>query len=140
MSKKISIIHPASIEKKINDIAAGKAAPFEGVKRGAGKAFDKFMDRADNLSSYQKKIEAETFLFNKALKEHPEMVNLAQEISTRMPRTNIEIEQYKKDTQKLLAIAKESGAATLHDNMKIVFDVMIEEAEKGKLFNFDLNI
>lgn len=140
MSKKISIIHPATIEKKINDIASGKAAPFEGIKRDAGKTFNKFMNRADNLSSYQKKIEAETFLLNKALKEHPEMVNLAQEISTRTPRTNIEIEQYKTDTKKLLDIAKESGAVTLHDNMKIAFDVMIEQAEKGKLFNFNLNI
>lgn len=140
MSKKISIIHPATIEKKINDIAKGKIAPFQGIKRSTGKAFNKFMNRADNLSSYQKKIEAETFLLNKALKEHPEMVNLAQEISTRIPRTNIEIEQYKTDTKKLLAIAKESGAVTLHDNMKIVFDVMIEQAENGKLFNFNLNI
>ena len=53
------------------------------------------------------------------------------------PKTTTQIAEYREKTNKLLAFTKQIGANTLHDNMKISFDLMLNMAEKGTLFKID---
>lgn len=137
------IKHPEVIqylERKITNISNGIEAPFENVERTQNKAFNKFMDKADNLFNNheeQQKIIKETFLLNKALQENPEYMDLSKQINEMQPKTLAQIEDYREKTNKLLKFIKESGANTMHDNMKIAFDLMLDIAEKGNHSKID---
>lgn len=133
------IEHPV-VAQKITNILNGKEAPFKYVERTQNKAFNKFMDKADNLfnnSEEQQELIKDTFLFNKALKENPEFIDLSKEISEMKPKTSAQIADYREKTDKLLKFTKESGAHTLHDNMKIAFDLMLDMAENGTVSKID---
>lgn len=138
--------HPAvtqNFENKIANISKGKEAPFENIERTKNKAFNKFMDKADALfydSNAREELIKETFLFNKALRENPEYINLSKEISKMRPKTSSQIEEYREKTNKLLEFTKKSGAKTLHENMKLAFDSMIELVQNNHGKNLDTNI
>ena len=142
----VKILHPAvkqNLEKKIIDIGEGKQAPYKDVKRTKNKVFNNFIDKADamfNDDKIKKDIEKETFLFNKALQENPEYIDLSKEISKMRPKTSSQIEEYREKTNKLLEFTKKSGAKTLHENMKLIFDSMIELAQNNHGKNLDTNI
>ena len=139
----VKISHPAvkqNLEKKIINIGEGKEAPFKDVKRTKNKAFNNFMDKADamfNNDKAKKDLEKETFLFQRALEKNPEFIELSKQIGEMKPKTTAQIAEYREKTNKLLEFTKQIGAHTLHDNMKISFDLMLDMAEKGTLFKFD---
>ena len=104
------------------------------------KAFNDFMDKADamfNNNKAQKDLEKETILFQKALEKNPEFIELSIQIGEMKPKTTAQIAEYREKTNKLLEFTKQIGVHTLHDNMKMTFDLMLDMAEKGTLFKID---
>ena len=98
------------------------------------------MDKADamfNNDIAKKYLEQETFLFQKALEKNPEFIELSKQISKMKPKTTAQIAEYREKTNKLLEFTKQIGAHTMHDNMKVAFDIMLDTAEKGTLFKID---
>lgn len=137
--------HPAVreyVEKRVINIAEGKEAPFKNIPRTKNKAFNSFMDRVDSMSNpfSANILEKETLLFQTALEKNPEIVKLAKQIGEMKPKTTTQIAEYREKTNKLLEFTKEIGAHTLHENMKITFDLMLDMAEKGTLFKIDTKI
>lgn len=136
------ILHPAvqkNLEKRIINIAEGKEAPFKNVERTKNKAFNSFMNRADEMfnSDNAKDLEKEALLFQSALEKNPEFVELSKQIGEMRPKTTNQIAEYREKTNRLLEFTKKIGANTLHENMKITFDLMLDMAEKGTLFKID---
>ena len=113
-------------EQKIN--IRKENAPFAHIPRGENKAFDTFMDRADSLGNTEKGLLKETKLFNKALLKDKKLLLLSEKIND-VPKTKQQIAEYKEITGKLLNVAEKCGAVHLRQNMKIAFDLMLENSK-----------
>ncbi len=86
------------------------------------------MDQADSLSNTEKQLLEETELFNKTLLKDKKLLSLSEKIND-VPRTKQQILQYKEITGKLLNVAEKCGAVHLRQNMKIAFDLMLENSK-----------
>ncbi len=123
--------HPVSLKDKFIERKLKiqkEHSPFAHVQRGENEAFDLFMDQADSLSETEKQILKETELFNKALLKDKKLLSLSAKIND-IPRTPKQIAEYKNISNKLLNIAQKCGAIHLRQNMKIAFDLMLENSK-----------
>ncbi len=125
------IKHPVTLKDKFTERKLKiqkENSPFAHVQRGENEVFDLFMDQADSLSNTEKQLLEETELFNKTLLKDKKLLSLSEKIND-VPRTKQQILQYKEITGKLLNVAEKCGAVHLRQNMKIAFDLMLENSK-----------
>ncbi len=121
--------YPVSLKQRfIERRIQKKAAPFAHIERGGNKAFDSFMNQADSLASIEKQILKETELFNKAILKDKKLLSLSEKVNN-VPRTPQQIAEYKEISGRLLNVAEKCGAVHLHQNMKIAFNLMLENSK-----------
>ena len=125
------IKHPVTLKDKFTERKLKiqkENSTFAHVQRGENEVFDLFMDQADSLSNTEKQLLEETELFNKTLLKDKKLLSLSEKIND-VPRTKQQILQYKEITGKLLNVAEKCGAVHLRQNMKIAFDLMLENSK-----------